>query len=143
LLDRMDLHLTVRPVTSRDVLGPAGGESTAAVRERVLLARRVREDRFQSGEKPDPMPVAALREAPGSFRSVVGWAMDGLGMSARGIARAFRVARTIADLAGADNIEPLHFEEAIQFRATAERTNPQAAGLTGRKAATNTVGGAR
>ena len=51
-------------------------------------------------------------------------------MSARGITRAFRVARTIADLAGSDNIEPLHFEEAIQFRAAAELSEPGSGGIT-------------
>ena len=79
------------------------------------------------------MSLAEVKQASasGPFRSLVSWAMDGLGMSARGITRAFRVARTIADLAGSGRIEPLHFEEAIQFRAAADLSEPGAAGHSG------------
>ena len=134
LLDRVDIHLTVRPVTSGDVLGPASGETTAVVRERVHRARRTREERFRAARTPVRMSVADVKQASasGPFRSLVSWAMDDLGMSARGVTRAFRVARTIADLAGSERIEPLHFEEAIQFRAAADLGEPQPARLPGR-----------
>ena len=134
LLDRVDLHLTVRPVTSGDVLGPAAGETTATVRERVRLARQARAERFRTARTPARMSILEVKaaSASGPFRSLVSWAMDGLGMSARGITRAFRVARTIADLAGSGRIEPLHFEEAIQFRAAADLSEPGGAGYSGR-----------
>ena len=82
------------------------------------------------------MSIAEVKDvsASGPFRSLVSWAMDGLGMSARGITRAFQVARTIADLAGSGRIEPLHFEEAIQFRAAADLGEPGATGYSGRAA---------
>lgn len=126
LLDRVDMHLTVRPVTSGDVLGPPSGESTATVRERVQRARRLRAARLPAGEAPLGTAVAEMKQASASrlFRSLVSWAMDGLGMSARGVTRAFRVARTIADLDGSDPIQPPHFEEAIQFRAAAAGSEP-------------------
>lgn len=133
LLDRVDIHLTVRPVTSGDVLGPASGETTAVVRERVHRARRTREERFRAARTPARMSVADVKRASasGPFRSLVSWAMDELGMSARGVTRAFRVARTIADLAGSERVEPLHFEEAIQFRAAADLGEPPSAPLPG------------
>lgn len=119
LLDRMDIHLTVRPVRSKEVLGRGPAESTAAVRERVARARSARWERFRRARPRRPPTVAELRRAcraEGPFRSLVTWAMDGLGMSARAVTRAFRVARTIADLAGSADIEPLHLEEALAFR---------------------------
>ena len=142
LLDRVDIHLTVRPVTSGDVLGRASGETTAVVRERVHRARRAREERFRAARTPARMSVADVKRASasGPFRSLVSWAMDELGMSARGVTRAFRVARTIADLAGSERVEPLHFEEAIQFRAAADLGEPQAARLPGRRPRTGTSG---
>ena len=129
LLDRIDIHLTVRPVTSGDVLSRGSGESTAAVRERVRVARLARDERFRTAKAHSRATVAEMQEASVSspFRSLIAWAMDGLGMSARGVTRAFRVARTIADLGGNEEIHPMHFEEAIQFRASAELADPTSA----------------
>ena len=125
LLDRMDIHLTVRPVTSGDVLGKASGESSAAVQARVVRARALRDERFRAaGARQSGADGIGRPASLGSpFRSLVAWAMDSLGMSARGVTRAFRVARTIADLAESAEIEPSHLEEAIQFRASTELTS--------------------
>ena len=145
LLDRVDIHLTVRPVTSGDVLGPASGETTAVVRERVRQAREAGAERFRTAKTRHRMTIAEVKaaSASGPFRSLVAWAMDGLGMSARGVTRAFRVARTIADLAGSGRIEPLHFEEAIQFRAVSDLGEPAPAGRFGRASDARTTGGGR
>ena len=141
LLDRVDIHLTVRPVTSGDVLGPASGETTAVVRGRVHRARRMRDERFRTAKTPARMSVADVKQASasGPFRSLVSWAMDGLGMSARGVTRAFRVARTIADLAGSERIEPLHFEEAIQFRDASDLGEPQSTRPPGPRPRSGTI----
>ena len=109
----------------------------------MRLARQARAERFRTAKTPDRTSILEVKaaSASGPFRSLVSWAMDGLGMSARGITRAFRVARTIADLAGSGPIEPLHFEEAIQFRAAADLGEPGGAGYSSRASeARNTEG---
>lgn len=112
LLDRIDLHVTVPPVTWGELASPAA-ESSAVVRERVLAARERHRDRGVTGTA-DPLNDAMLgRESVELLRV----ATDRLGLSARGVHRAVRVARTIACLEGSDGIDSEHIAEAIRYRA--------------------------
>jgi magnesium chelatase family protein len=120
LLDRIDLRVAVRPLPSSEMLGSPAGESSAAVRARVVLARRAQERRLHRGRLNAAMSlkeVARHCEIEGEARALLERAVDRMGLSARGFHRVLKVARTIADLAGAARIEPGHLQEAIQFRA--------------------------
>jgi magnesium chelatase family protein len=123
LLDRIDVHVALPPVEVGALGGPARGESSAAVRERVEVARSVQRERARRGEVAaatngalaprDFEKVARLCDAgTGLLRSAV----QRLGLSARAYGKVVRVARTIADLAGSEDVRPEHVGEAIGLR---------------------------
>ena len=123
LLDRMDIHVELPPVRY-DALRTAGrGESSAVVRERVLAARALQLARGPAaGGCNARLDGAALRtfcRLQEKAESLLRVAMDQQGLSARGCTRVLRVARTIADLAGAELIESIHVGEALSYRLRA------------------------
>ena len=123
LLDRIDLHIEVTPVGFDELAGRAPAEQSTNVRERVITARTLQEKRFE--EVPGvhanaQMSSKQLRthcriDEAGNI--LLKTAMDKLGLSARAYDRILKVARTIADLAGCENIENPHLAEAIHFRS--------------------------
>jgi len=123
LLDRLDLHVEVPSVAFEDLADETRGESSEVVRERVARARRVQAERFDGVRDVHAnaqMDVALLRRFAGAEKgtaSVLRHAVDQQGLSARAYHRVLKVARTIADLAGARGIEPEHALEALQLRA--------------------------
>jgi magnesium chelatase family protein len=122
LLDRIDLHVDVPAVPGDALRGAGDGERSAAVRDRVLRAREVQARR---GGPRGPRTNArlrgrALREhcaLDEAGRSLLARAAERIGLSARGHDRTLKVARTIADLDGAERIQPRHLAEAVQYRA--------------------------
>jgi len=117
MLDRLDLQIEVPALTSRELLEARLGESSTTVRDRVLAARERQRER---GWLNVMLPNAALREAcalDDAARRLVADAVDRGGMSARGVHRALRVARTIADLAGEERVSAIRLAEALQYRA--------------------------
>jgi magnesium chelatase family protein len=117
VLDRLDLQIEVPALTSDDLLASSAGESSASVRERVLVARKRQRDR---GGLNALMSNTALREhcaLDAAGRRVIVDAVDRGGMSARAVHRALRVARTIADLAGEERVNAMRLAEALQYRA--------------------------
>jgi len=123
LLDRIDLHIEVPAVKFRDITGEQTGETSAQVRERVIVARRRQQERFRA--KPritcnarmgsrELKQYCALDEAT---LDLLKMAMTDKGLSARAYDRILKVARTIADLAGSDSLTADHVGEAIQYRS--------------------------
>lgn len=123
LLDRIDLHVQLPPVDVSSLRAARGGESSDAVRERVVIARSIQTDRLRRGEVSVPVNgMLSLREidriaAPDQAgSSLLSAAVDKLGLSARAYAKVLRVARTAADLDGSDGVHACHVAEAIQAR---------------------------
>lgn len=123
LLDRVDLHVEVPQVKFREMTGDRPGESSAQIRERVVAARQRQIARFKERPKitcnarMGPKELKASCALDESTLELLKMAMADLNLSARAYDRILKVARTIADLAGADNISAEHISEAIQYRS--------------------------
>lgn len=121
LLDRIDMHIEVTPVSIADINAERKEESSATIRERVVAARKVQLQRFQgtSIHANAMMNSAMLRKfcpLEPDVRALLERAMERLNLSARAYDRIIKVARTIADLAGEEHISATHIAEAINYR---------------------------
>ncbi len=122
LLDRIDLHLEVRRVPSQ-ALGKAGkeGMSSAEARQGVLKARSRQEKRFKkagmTNARMSSRQVKSFCSLPADAEALLHRALDEMSLSTRAYHRILKVARTIADLEGAQDISLSHVAEAIQYRA--------------------------
>ena len=122
LMDRIDLHVEIVPVLREELSSKEEGERSAVVRERVMRARAIQAERFRgTGIYTNTMMSSSMlrRFCPLSepVRRLLDAAMERLQLSARAYDRIIKVARTIADLAGAADIEPSHISEAITYRS--------------------------
>ena len=122
LLDRIDIHIDMPAVKYRELREAAGGDSSETVRTRVVKARDRQLARYQ-GEKIHSNAQMSSRQirkycdlTPDSERLLEN-AVNRLGLSARAHDRILKVARTIADLEGAESIANSHISEAIQYRS--------------------------
>jgi len=121
LLDRIDLHVDLRPVAWQDLDSAAAGESSASVRARVNRARAVQARRSTltgcrcNAELPDAVLDDTVR-ATSEARRLLGRAVESCGLSARAARRVLKVARTIADLAGEGSTSPHAVAEALGYR---------------------------
>jgi magnesium chelatase family protein len=122
-LDRIDLQVRVNRLKPEEIVRAQGGESSQAVRQRVEQARQRQRQRFQN--EPGihcnaQMQSRHLRQwcsLSDPCRKLLESAIQKLALSARGSDRILKVARTIADLEGAEAIAPTHIAEAIQYRS--------------------------
>lgn len=123
LLDRIDLHVEVTPVEFKELSSERNSEKSAAIRKRVIEARNIQKIRFQeinhvhSNAQMSVKQVRDICKIDESGRILLKMAMEKLGLSARAYDRILKVARTIADMDHAEQIENQHLAEAIQFRS--------------------------
>jgi magnesium chelatase family protein len=123
LLDRIDLHVEVTPVSFYELNTSRKSESSKDIRERVMKAREIQAKRFKDKEgvyANAQMSSKQLREVceiDEAGQNLLKNAMEKLGLSARAYDRILKVARTIADLGNSENIETVHLAEAIQYRS--------------------------
>ena len=119
---RIDIQIEITPVPFKDISKAQPGEPSAAIRERVVRARQIQEERFREHKgihcnaqmterlvheyaEPDEAGLAMLRMA-----------MEKLSLSARAYSRILKVARTIADLEGSEKVLSHHIAEAVGYR---------------------------
>ena len=122
LLDRIDIHIDVPAVPYRDLASTAPDESSAQVRPRVNAARQLQQQRYATdglfcNAHMLPKHLRTYCQLDPGGRQLLEAAMGRLGLSARGYDRVLKVARTIADLAGATAIGAEHVAEAVQYRS--------------------------
>ncbi len=122
LLDRIDIQVEVDSVEYDKLSAAANGETSAQMRKRVNAARKIQLERYKdmgihSNSELSTSGLDAFCRLGKEENAILKSAFDNLGLSARAHGRILKVARTIADLEGAENINSVHIAEAIQYRS--------------------------
>lgn len=123
LLDRIDIHVEVVPVPFRDMDSVEKGEKSELIRERVMNARQIQQERFEEAPKVHANAQMSSKQLQiycqlsTEGRQLLKNAMERLSLSARAYDRILKVARTIADLSSSEKIENDHLAEAINYRS--------------------------
>jgi magnesium chelatase family protein len=126
LLDRIDLHVEVQAVSAADLVLPPPAEGSAEVAVRVKAARDVQSIRLdglaaRTNAELDGKALEQYATPDEAGRNLLAQAASAMRLSARGYTRILRVSRTIADLAGAEQIGRIHIAEALSYRRQAPR----------------------
>ena len=124
LLDRIDLHVEVQAVSAADLILPPPAEGSAEVAARVATARAAQTARYdghtaRTNAEIDGDLLEAMATPDDAGRMLLAQASEAMRLSARGYTRVLRVARTIADLAGAETVGRTHVAEALSYRRRA------------------------
>jgi magnesium chelatase family protein len=128
LLDRIDLHIEVPAVTAADLILPPPSEGSREVAARVARARDIQIERYAAlgmanvrcnAHAQGPV-LEEVARAGGTGLALLRDAADSMRLSARGYHRVLRVARTLADLDGAERVGRVHLAEALSYRALAD-----------------------
>lgn len=128
ILDRIDIHIEVPRVDYEKLSGDRLGESSESIRKRVQTARDIQHNRFTTSQSTNPdvlcnadMRIGEVRQfcqLQPEGQSLMRAAMSQLNLSARAYHRILKLSRTIADLAGSEDIQSPHLAEALQYRPT-------------------------
>jgi magnesium chelatase family protein len=124
LLDRIDIHIEVPRVDYEKLSGDRLGETSETIRKRVQAARDIQNKRFENSDVKDVVCNADMRvgevrqfcQLQAEAQSLMRSAMSQLNLSARAYHRILKLSRTIADLAGSEEIQSVHLAEALQYR---------------------------
>lgn len=122
LLDRIDIQIEITPVPFKDISRAAPGESSDVIRERVIKARHIQEERFREckgvhcNAQMSERMIHQYAEPGEDGIEMLRMAMEKLNLSARAYNRILKVARTIADLEASERVLPQHLAEAISYR---------------------------
>jgi len=123
LMDRIDLQVQCAALSYKDISNTAPGESSASIRERVIKARQIQEQRYKdysgiycNAQMTEKM-IHEFAEPDEAGLSMLRMAMERLSLSARAYSRILKVARTIADLDGSERVQSQHIAEAISYRS--------------------------
>ncbi len=123
LLDRIDLHVEVTPVSFHELCSAVKGESSASIRDRVICAREIQAKRFSdmagvySNSQIGSSALKEICRINNVGQNLLKVAMNKLNLSARAYDRILKVSRTISDLSASDEILPEHLAEAIHYRS--------------------------
>ncbi|MEO5570215.1 MAG: YifB family Mg chelatase-like AAA ATPase [Bacteroidia bacterium] len=123
LLDRIDLHVEVTPVSFNELSKERLSEKSESVRERVVKARTIQSERYKTSEnvycnaQMSSKQLRSICQISEEGTQLLKTAMERLGLSARAYDRILKVSRTIADLAASEDIKTEHLAEAIQYRS--------------------------
>jgi len=122
LMDRIDIHIEVPAVKYRDLASRAVGESSREIKRRVDTARMTQLSRFKGmkiycNAQMTNRHIKKFCQIDEASQRLLEMAIDKFGLSARAYTRILKVARTISDLEGVENIQASHLSEAIQYRS--------------------------
>jgi len=120
-MDRIDIQVDVPAVPYKDLAGGRAAESSETIRQRVIMARNTQlrrffDERIYSNAQMGPRHIRKFCVISPECERIMENAVTKLGFSARGYDRILKVARTIADLEGAEDLDPKHLSEAVQYR---------------------------
>jgi magnesium chelatase family protein len=129
LLDRIDIRIEVPAVSAADLILPSASESSAVVAERVAAARAIQRERFMALGVPDvhtnaqcsPTLIERVAAPDRAGGELMRSAAEAMKLSARGYHRVLKVARTLADLDGAESVGKIHLAEALSYRIAGDR----------------------
>ena len=122
LMDRIDIHIDVPAVPFKDLTGFQPAQSSHEIFQRVMRAREIQEERFKKTKihcnaMMNSRQIRRFCEIDERSNTLLEAAMEKFGFSARALSRILKISRTIADLAGSEDIEQAHVAEAIQYRS--------------------------